>query len=119
MKCTSSLQSSDICDIIKACAKSGVLELSLDGFSVKFAPPPGPVEAKVAGPLHTYQNLPESALSLAEMGSDGEASVEFGFQDRQVLEDIRRTQLLIDDPSSWEQEQIDAIVENDRRVNGE
>jgi len=122
MKCTSSLHSEDICAIIKTCSKSNVLKFDFEGLSIRFAPPPGPADAMAPGQAHedrSYYIPNENALDPAEMGSQGEMRQRFEIQDKHILEDVRRSNLLTSDPSAWEEEQIREAIENDRRVNGE
>lgn len=102
--------SRDICDIIKTCAQSGVASLKWGDFHVSFAFPSQPV----------IVDLPKTtADGFASQASEQELSVDSKLStvDRELLEDMARAQLIIDDPLAYEQAMVDAQLR--RAENGE
>lgn len=84
--------------IMDAAVAHGVTEFEGFGLKIKFRLP------EQQNPAKTSQDNREPAAPSARIAEDEE-----------VLEDLRAAQLMIDDPVSFEQEQIDAQI-GDRRV---
>lgn len=90
----------DICAILEACAKAGVAKLKYGDLEVVFAVPGQPVMA---------YDLPKTTFDgFAPQASGQELAVgdELATVNKDLLEDMRRSQLMIDDPASFEQEVI-------------
>lgn len=93
-----------ISSIIEACAKCGVMSLKWHDLEVTFAVPGQPVTAYDL-PKTTFDGY-ASPASEQELAVDPRVST----VDKELLEDMRRSQLMIDDPLSYEQEVIDAHI---------
>lgn len=117
MKCTRDLTSSDVCDIIKACAKGNVVSFDYQGLSIRFDPVLGQERSDVAGQPHdTPYYVPKKDVLPPDMeGEQEDLRERFDVQDKALLEDVRRMNAMVTDPLSWEEEQIDACIEEDRQ----
>ena len=100
------LKASDICKILEKCAMLGVSEFDSSYFKVKFHPKT----------VDVYGNLSPSAImdSTKAQPTPDHPQAREGSSDRitmldpQILDDMRKSQLLIDDPVGYETEMIDA-----------
>lgn len=89
----------NLCDIIESCAKSGVVKLKFDNVEIDFSPQyPQPVQA--TNPVTV------APLSIGVQQASGQISQTDNPFDRDLLEDLRTSQLMIDDPHGFEREQI-------------
>lgn len=77
----------EICDILDACAKAGVKNFTCGELEIKFDEPPTVIEHKP----HSLDDF-DSQLSLVDQN--------------EIADDILESQMLIDDPSGFEQAQI-------------
>lgn len=89
-------RASDICAIIEACTKAGVVSLKWRDLEVTF---------QVPG-LSATTDLPKTYMPEFAPPESGQASI--AMVDKDLLDDMRRSQLLLDDPAGFEQEVIDS-----------
>lgn len=98
-------QAADITAILETCLKTGVTSLKWRDLEVSFFVPGQPVMA---------YDLPKTTFDgYAPQASEQELSRDsaIGTVDKELLDDMRRSQLLIDDPLGFEQEIIDAHMQ--------
>lgn len=95
----------DICAILEVCAKAGVARLKYGDLEVSFAVPGQPVMAFDL-PKTTFDGFAPQASGQVLTVDD-----KIGAVDKDLLDDMRRSQLMIDDPASFEQE----VIENHLR----
>ena len=97
-------QSKEICNIIKVCSEAGVVELKFGGLEVKFggaslpSPKKSPAELGFQG-KEAYQISPQKSV----LPDSNATSQKMDLIDKQVLEDLERTNLLLEDPLAYEQ----------------
>lgn len=91
----------DICRIIEACSKFSVSEIRFSGFEIKFKELGLP--AIVDPPKTITRNFSHQASETDTVDP------KIGMLDEQLMEDMRRAQLMIDDPLAYEQEIIDEM----------
>lgn len=100
----------EICRIIKVAKKQGVASMQIGDFSVSFHEP-----------LHKgserKSNLP-NVVTVPLTASKPVAATEreFGVQDKRTLDELRAAQLLIDDPLSYEEAEIDAALHGHEKM---
>jgi len=87
----------DISVILKACAASGVTQLKLGDLEVTLAETLAPHATSAFG--SHLAGLPDQSIS---------ADPSVRQYDDDVLEEFRRTQLMLEDPLGFEQQEIDA-----------
>ena len=105
----------DLPSILEACAKAGVATLKFGDIEVTFKTPSHLVH-------HTdYESPSQGDLTIPENFSASPVSEQPRIEtiDRDLLEDMRRSQLMIDDPLSFEQEMIDEYTRRDTDVGRE
>lgn len=99
----------EICTIINACRKSDVSELSLGQLSVKFYPK----EVKF------YAEMPKAETEIRDPflvpGVDGVKPIDLtkpvdDAHTKELLENMRVTEELINDPAAYEQSMIDSLM---------
>jgi hypothetical protein len=95
----------NLCAIIAACAKGGVSELKFGGVEVKFfnasTPVHDPLPTAISA-VPTWNDLPAAQDSRQPVVKNAHAF------DRDLLEDLRMSQLLIDDPHGFEREIVNS-----------
>lgn len=100
-----------VCSILEACKKSGVSSLTFCGLHVEFrnAAPGGETPASQG-----FVFRPEGGETplTDDQGAVLQARIELTPEEKQVLEDARLSQLMTDDPLAYEQEVIDAKLED-------
>lgn len=104
---TNFLRAPDICKIIKACSDCGVISFSYSGIVINFQPPQ--VAASQLGPAADF---PDTPIEVSEISKQATKDAE-SFDRAQLLE-AEEAQLLIDDPFTFEQTQMDQDVERSR-----
>ncbi len=98
--------------ILDACAKAGVATLKCGDIEVTF---------QTSAPFVQYPDyeLPsQGGLTIPDSFTASQVSEQPRIEtvDKDLLEDMRRAQLMIDDPLSFEQEMIDEYTRRDRDV---
>lgn len=101
----------EICHIIRVCSEAGVTELKFGGLEVKFGGAFSPADKPKPATLgfqenKAYQSLPQKPV-LPESDT---FSQQMSFTDRSVLEELERSQLMLEDPLAYEQMVIDSYV---------
>ena len=91
--------------LLKACRSSGVTELTLDGMNIKFN-----VEYIPATTV-SYQNQPSKSSTPEDRPPEQIIMTE---EEEAVLEEIRKSQMMLDDPEAFEQMIIDSHLERAR-----
>ena len=100
-----SLNATEICAIIRASYKCNVKKLRIKDFEVEFETSPGQSNA-----AEVFVNQPKgNAIPVAEHVLMDD--VEPFTPDRELLEDMRLAQLMTDNPVAYEQEMIDANLD--------
>lgn len=99
----------DICRIIETASKSGVVKLKFHDVEVEFSPSSASLGTNA---LVDPSNYISSNMALP----DSEQKDEFIIQDPAIIEQLRRSQLMIDDPMAFEQEMIDIQLEDEREA---
>ena len=109
------ITSKQICAIIEACGNAGVKRFRLGELDIDFSGEVGQPnqESIPTGPWATLSNQTTNTAP-AEMGSQEDETQAFALQDRQVLEHVEEANLFLDDPSAWERQHLDQIIERDR-----
>jgi len=92
------LTSTEICNIIRACGKSGLSKLSFGELQLEFDS--GAKEEKVAGPIQ--QILKAEDFEQLSMPLDGDSS-----QDLEMPDDVLKMHLATSDPVAWERMQLE------------
>jgi hypothetical protein len=100
----------NLCAIINACAKGGVSELKFCGVEVKFFDPSTP--AHVSLPM-AIGAVPPTYDTPAMQDSRQPETKSVNAFDRDLLEDLRMSQLLIDDPHGFEREIVQSHLRGD------
>ena len=98
----SPLSGKEICDIINQCQTSGVVDFSLGELKFSFD-----VNKNKTLASEPYQGDTDF------IGKDREPP-EMGAMDEKTREDMESTQLLIDDPTNFEQSIIDSHLNNEQ-----
>lgn len=108
------LSSKAICAIIESCGKHGVKRIRLGELDIDFSGEVGqPSQGHI--PTGPWDNLSDHTTAIpAEMGSQEEETQAFSLQDRKVLEHVEEANLFLEDPSAWERQHLDEIIERDR-----
>ena len=96
--------SKDLCRIIETCHKNGVSKLNFGDVSIDFSNSP---DFPQDGP-QVLQDFGDNTDFVTE------ATDEAGVVDEGLLEEARVSQLMIDDPISFEQEMIDTLIDKQR-----
>lgn len=97
-----------LCDIIDACAKGGVTELKFGNIEIKFSVDPRRFVDQITLPYNAPVDI--GALKFNTSGTN-QASQDSGQNptfDRDLLEDLRTSQLMIDDPHGFEREVVNS-----------
>lgn len=107
----------ELCRIIERCATVGVAQLKLDDIELSFR------DNFLYTPQQSFLDGPAANVDLPESVNTPPASPvsEHNFRnnhrmsmvDPDLLDDMRRTQLMIDDPAAYEQEMIRAHMRQD------
>lgn len=100
---TGSLSIEQYADMIKVARSHGVSKLKFRDLELEFYPDHGEL-----GPKDDV-DLPKTQIPPMSPASDTKPAV-----DQDLLEDMRRTQLLLDDPMAFEQEMITAHLEGEK-----
>lgn len=110
-KVPKSFSATEICRIIKLCKKSDVSELKIGEFEVSFHKK---ADKTVQKPIESERklDLPSTPSVTPSTPVAGNVERDFGIQDRQTLAELEASQLLIDDPVSYEEQEIDAAIHN-------
>lgn len=98
----------DICNIIKACANSGVQQLSFGQLQISFKQVGIPAVDVWSGMSHTP---PVSGTTKEQV-----QKIDMTVQDRELLEELQETQTMMDDPVQWEQNVIDSFIQQNDGV---
>ena len=99
----------NLCAIISACAKGGVSELKFGVVEVRFFNP-------TSTPTH---DTPAMAIGAVTQFQEISATPESGRPtsvnsfDRELLDDLRLSQLMIDDPQGFEREIVNSHLRGD------
>lgn len=113
------LTAKEFCRILDTCHKTGVLKLRLGELEVEFGARVAPGSTKV---------LDQTPEVMSDLGSDnhntGSKEIEppkdlLTVADKESLEDLARSQLLMDDPTGFEQVMIDDHLKRPGAVAGE
>lgn len=91
----------DICAILDSCSKTGVTRLKWGDLEVSFAVPGQPVMA------YDLPKMASDGFAPPASGQELAVADALGTVNKDLLDDMRRSQLMIDDPASFEQEVID------------
>jgi len=111
-KSRKSSQVEDICRIIEVSARAGVAKLKFGDVEVEFTP--------IAPDLGYHAKVDPSQYITSEMATpDSEQKSGMTISDRELLEDMRRSQLMIDDPMAFEQEMIDLQLTHGERADAQ
>lgn len=106
---------SEICAIIKACSKANVSRISLDGLVVDFSKESAPAGLAQYGLFSSEQQGPVpgfgEGMPLVDSIESLDTSDSLSEDDKDLAETARLSQLMTDDPLSYEQEVIDAMLE--------
>lgn len=95
-----------LCDIIRACSDSGVRKLKFSDIEIEFKDYSQP---QVIQPIQAMDQVSTSYPTYTQATqASGQHTCQTQPFDRDLLEDLRTSQLLIDDPHGFEQEQITA-----------
>lgn len=104
-----SLTGRQICDIIKACAESGVRELKLGEMHIQF----GGEKTSIVGTQATFEGTQtpsqESGTTEQEINTEQDKSFMDAIQAR-TAEDVMQSQTLMDDPSGFEREIVSSFL---------
>lgn len=105
----------EICHIVRVCSEAGVTELKFGDLEVKFGGAflSSPTKTEPA-PLgfsekEAYQSLPLKPV----LPDSNTLSQKMNFIDKQVLEELERSQLMLEDPLAYEQLVIDEHISGD------
>ena len=99
----------NLCDIINACAKGGVSELKFGNVEVRFYPHQTQDDTRLAA-----ANVPVTRFDVSAL-QDSEPTTRFrnSSEDSSLLDELRQTQLMIEDPVGFEREIIDSHLRGD------
>ncbi len=90
----------NLCAIIEACAKGGVVKLKFDNIEIDFSP-------QHTLPVEAMPPVTVSPLVYGAQKDIGQNTLERPMPfDRDLLDDLRTSQMMIDDPHGFEREQI-------------
>jgi len=92
------LTSKEICNIIRACSKSGLVKLSFDGLHLEF----GENAKETIGIKPTQQVLMAPEAEQLSMPLDGESSA-----DLEMTDEVLQMHLATSDPALWEKMQLE------------
>jgi len=106
------LQGKEICAIIKTCASAGVSEFEIGDFKVKFGTRTPEPEGTTA-PTEGTQSLPPQLGIVEEQNQTEQVDL---LQER-AKEDLAHAQILIDNPSEFEANLIDDMINEKGRDN--
>lgn len=99
----------NLCAIISACAKGGVSELKFGVVEVRFFKP-------TSTPTHDTPAMAIGAVTqiqeISAMPESGRPTSVNSF-DRELLDDLRLSQLMIDDPQGFEREIVNSHLRGD------
>ena len=100
----STLRAKEICAIIKTCARSGVTDVELGDFKIKFGAQKGPEGAKAT--------TEGTQLELPELGTaDGQIPKEqMDILQKRAVEDLAQAQTLIDSPEQFETDMVNGLL---------
>ena len=104
---TNMLRAPDICKIIKICSECGVSQFSYEGIQINFQMPKA-----FASQPSPATDFPDTPIEVSEISKQATQDAE-SFDRAQLLE-AEEAQLLIDDPYTFEQTQMDQDVERSR-----
>lgn len=104
MRSTEGLKSKDICAIIKACKQAGVREFRYRGLELKFLEVDPPH-------LAADQRQPEVGVQIIERPTQTPEKIEMTTEDEEALREMRTQQLMMEDPSAFEQYIADGMME--------
>jgi len=105
----SGLQVKDICGIIKACNSANVSSLKLGQLEITFQPKVVPTCAESTVPTESFTQALNSGSKEIELPTSLATEA-----DQQVLEDLQRSQLMMDDPVAFEALMVDDHMERQR-----
>lgn len=100
--------SKEICRIIKLARKQQVASLRIGEFSVVFQESnlkTGAVKQPALSKKEVVESAPHQEVADSEKA--------LSLTDKRVVEELRRTQLLMDDPLAFEEAEIDAVITGD------
>jgi hypothetical protein len=114
VKTSRALKISELCRIIKTCRKHGVDSITIGEVHLEFAVSPQrngepKSESTSAGPPQTQISVP-----IQDPRAHINPKSMFTPQDKELMMDLERSQLLIDDPEAFEQVMISEDLENGR-----
>ena len=117
MKLTSGIKNmavdgKQICDIIRACHKSGVSWLKFGDLEVRFSQENQEMDVHECRASDASKELPESPASLIQ-----ESTAALSSGQEEMLEHARLTELSIVDPVAWENHCIDQVVHGGQSLN--
>lgn len=101
---TSKVANVSLCDIIESCSKGGVTELKFGNIEIRFGVRPGQM-------ITSAYSAPTDIGVLQPITNNYTASQDSGQNptfDRDLLEDLRTSQLMIDDPHGFEREVVNS-----------
>lgn len=104
------VDSFNLCDIINACAKGGVSELKFGSVEVKFFNPSTPAQAQLAMDIGA---VPPQYDTPAMQASRQPETKSINAFDKDLLEELRMSQLLYDDPHGFEREIVNSHLRGD------
>lgn len=109
------VESFNLVSIIEACAKNGVSKLTLGSVEICFKEETKPLTVSDTQGLSATASLSNPAHSVFSAEPDGEAKFkESSFPyDKELLESLRVSQLMIDDPHGFEHEVVNLHLRGD------
>lgn len=103
------MSTKDICDLLEACHKFGVAELTSGTLSFKFLPQRNVDAVNLGQGTDADVKIPSVSKELTN---------QVKLMDENAEDEVEEAQLMIDDPFSFERSQIDRHVERNRLNNG-
>lgn len=88
---TNNLKSTDICNIIKTCAKSGVTNFEFGSIKIGFG---------------------EVAQEVTFVKEGDIIPLDITSEDKEFMSELQETQTMMDDPEQWEQNMVDSFMDN-------
>lgn len=104
-----SFSSKDLCRIIETASKANVSTIKIGNLEVSFLPKS----------LPTIEDLSKTHSDAVEQTSSPEQKVSMTPVEKDLLEEARTSQLMVDDPLAFEQEIIDGFMGRNRTYENE
>lgn len=119
-KATGVLNAKEICYIVKACSEAGVTELKFGDLEVIFGGEASSLSEKATPALmgFTENRAYQKEQQPAKLARDA-LSAKLSLFDTKILEEIDKSQLMIEDPIGYEQFVVDEQLSRDAGNHGE